>query len=338
MTPTRSREIQLASRPQGCATRDNFQLVETELPAPAEGEVLVRNLFLSVDPYMRGRMNDVPSYVPPFQIGKPLEGGAVGEVVESRAEGLAPGDFVSSNLGWREAFVAPAREVRKVDPSVQPLSAYLGVLGATGFTAWVGLNLVDVKAGDRVYISAAAGAVGSVAGQLAKQRGCRVVGSAGSEAKVRFLLEHLGFDAAFNYKDFRQEGSLVKALNAAAPDGIDVYFDNVGGDHLEAALSALRRNGRIIACGAISHYDGEAPPPGPRNLAFMIGKRLTMKGFIVMDWFHQMPEFLADAGLLYAAGKLNCRETIVEGIENAPQAFLDLLQGGNMGKMIVKLV
>jgi NADPH-dependent curcumin reductase CurA len=337
MTPTRSREFQLASRPQGCATRDNFKLVETELPPPAEGEVLVRNRFLSVDPYMRGRMNDVPSYLPPFQLDKPLEGGAVGEVVESRAEGLAPGDFVSSNLGWREAFVAPAREVRKLDPSVQPLSAYLGVLGATGFTAWVGLNLVDVKAGDRVFISAAAGAVGSIAGQLAKQRGCRVVGSAGSEAKVRFLLEQLGFDAAFNYKDFRQEGSLLKALNAAAPDGIDVYFDNVGGDHLEAALSALRRNGRIIACGAISRYDDETPPPGPRNLAFMIGKRLTMKGFIVMDWFHQMPDFLADVGLLFAAGKLDCRETVVEGIENAPQAFLDLLQGGNVGKMVVKL-
>jgi len=337
MTPTRSREIQLASRPQGHATRDNFKLVETELPEPGDGEVLVRNLFLSVDPYMRGRMNDVPSYVPPFQIGKPLEGGAVGEVVASRAEGFAAGDFVSSNLGWREAFVAPARELHKVDPSVQPLSIYLGALGAPGFTAWVGLNLVDVKAGDRVFISAAAGAVGSIAGQLAKQRGCRVVGSAGSEAKVRFLLEHLGFDAAFNYKDFSHEGSLVKALNAAAPDGIDVYFDNVGGDHLEAALSALRRNGRIIACGAISRYEDETPPPGPRNLALMIGKRLTMKGFIVMDWFHQFNDFLADVGLLVAAGKLHCRETVVEGIENAPQAFLDLLQGGNVGKMIVKL-
>jgi NADPH-dependent curcumin reductase CurA len=337
MTPTRSREIQLASRPHGFPTTDNFRLVETELPPTAEGQVRVRNLYVSVDPYMRGRMNDVPSYVPPFQLGKTLEGGAVGEVVESQAEGVAVGDIVTSNLGWREAFVAGAREVHKVDPQVRPLSAYLGVLGATGLTAWVGLHLVDVKAGDRVFISGAAGAVGSIAGQLAKLRGCRVVGSAGSAEKVKMLTDELGFDAAFNYKDSHQDGDLTRALKAAAPDGIDVYFDNVGGDHLEAALSAMRLYGRIIACGAISHYSDETPAPGPRNLAFMIGKRLTMKGFIIMDWFQKMPDFLKEVSGPVAAGRIKVKETERNGIENAPQAFLDLLRGGNVGKMVVKL-
>jgi NADPH-dependent curcumin reductase CurA len=328
-----SREVHLASRPQGWPAPDNFSVVRVDVPPPADGEVLVRNLFMSVDPYMRGRMNDVKSYVPPFQIGQPLDGGAVGEVVESRDPAFRAGDAVTSNRGWRELFVAPARELRAVDRRIQPLSTYLGVLGMTGMTAWVGLNLVDVQAGDRVFVSAAAGAVGGVAGQLAKLRGCFVVGSAGPPEKVRTIVDELGFDRAFNYKD----GDLRRQLDAAAPEGIDVYFDNVGGDQLEAAIHAMRQNGRIIMCGAISRYCDATAAPGPRNLYMVIGKRLTIKGFIVSDWAKQAPQVQAEVGGLYAAGKLKMKETVVEGIERAPQAFIDLMRGENVGKMIVKL-
>jgi NADPH-dependent curcumin reductase CurA len=281
---------------------------------------------------MRGRMNDVKSYVPPFKLGEALDGGAVGEVVESRAPGLAPGDAVLSSRGWREAFVAPARELTRVDRSV-PLSHYLGALGMPGMTAWIGLNLVETKASDCVFVSGAAGAVGSVAGQLAKLRGCRVVGSAGSEEKVRLLTQELGFDAAFSYKD----GDLAKKLGAAAPDGISVYFDNVGGDQLEAAIGALRPHGRIAACGAISRYNDDKAVPGPRNMFFFVTKRLTMKGFIVTDSLDKRPAFLAEVGPLVAQGKVRVKETVVSGIERAPQAFLDMLAGGNVGKMLVCL-
>ena len=333
MSATISREIRLASRPREWPTSDNFHLERVELPPPGDGQVLVRNLFMSVDPYMRGRMNDVKSYVPPFQVGQVLDGGAVGEVTASRASGVAVGDIVLSSFGWREHFVAAASDVRPVDKRVAPLSSYLGVLGITGLTAWVGLNLVDVSAGDRVFISAAAGATGSVAGQLAKLRGCRVIGSAGSAEKVKVLKGELGFDAAFNYKD----GDLVKQIKAAAPDGIDVYFDNVGGEHLEAALSAMRVRGRIIACGAISKYNDESPTPGPRNMAFFTTKRLTMRGFIVTDSLDQMPAFVKDVSGHLATGKLVTKETVVQGLERAPQAFIDLLHGENVGKMVVKL-
>jgi hypothetical protein len=278
-------------------------------------------------------MNDAESYVAPFQIGEPLQGHAVGEVVESRDPSLKVGDIVMSVLGWREAFVANARELRAVDARIQPLSVHLGLLGMPGMTAWVGLNLVDVKAGDRIFISAGAGAVGSVAGQLAKLRGCFVVGSAGSAQKVKALVDELGFDAAFNYKDGDVRGQLAKA----APDGIDVSFDNVGGEQLEAAISALNVNGRVIACGAISRYNDTTFPPGPSNLHMLIGKRLTMKGFIVSDWFHQMPQFAAEVGGLYTGGRIKVKETVVEGIARAPRAFIDLLRGENIGKMVVKL-
>ncbi|HVA56649.1 MAG: NADP-dependent oxidoreductase [Gemmatimonadaceae bacterium] len=333
MPLTVSRQIRLASRPRGTPTAENFAVATVEVGEPAEGQVLVRNQFMSVDPYMRGRMNDVRSYVPPFALGQPLEGSAVGEVIASRAKGFAAGDVVTSMLGWREAFVADATALRKVDAAVQPRSAWLGVLGITGFTAWVGLNLAGVKAGDRVFVSAAAGAVGSVAGQLARHRGCFVVGSAGSGDKVALLTGTLGFDAAFNYRD----GDLAGQLAAAAPQGIDVYFDNVGGDHLEAALSAMRPFGRIIACGAISVYNEAVPPPGPRNLALVIGKRLTVKGFIVGDHLAQMPAFADEARGALAAGRLRALETIVAGLERAPEAFLQLFRGGNTGKMVVSL-
>jgi NADPH-dependent curcumin reductase CurA len=278
-------------------------------------------------------MNEAKSYAPPFELGKPLEGGAVGEVVESRAKEFKPGDVVVSNLGWREYFVASPKELHSVSRDFQPLSVFLGALGMTGMTAWVGLNLVEVKAGDVVFISGAAGAVGNVAGQLAKLRGCRVIGSAGSMEKVIFLREECGFDIAFDYR----VGPVLEQLNLEAPDGIDVYFDNVGGETLEAALSALRPNGRIIACGGISGYNEGKPRPGPSNLFNMITKRLTMKGFIVRDWLERQGEFEKEVGGYFRAGKLKHKETVVEGIDKAAGAFIGLFQGQNVGKMVVKL-
>jgi NADPH-dependent curcumin reductase CurA len=326
-----SREFRLTSRPSGLPAADNFEFATVELASPAEGQILVRNLLLSVDPYMRGRMNDARSYVPPFQVGATLEGGAVGRVIESKAEGFAAGDLVLSMHGWREAWVAEPKYVRKLDPTVQPVSAWLGVLGVTGMTAWAGLNLIDVKAGDRVFISGAAGGVGIIAGQLAKQRGCTVIGSAGSAAKVAMLTSELGFDAAFNYRD----GNVYRQLMAAAPQGIDVYFDNVGGEHLEAAISALRPFGRVAACGSISGYND--PTPGPRNMALVIGKRLTIKGFIVSDYMAQTAAFESEVRPLLESGAVQARETFVHGIEQTATAFLSLFSGGNTGKLIVTL-
>ncbi len=330
---TTSKEIRLASRPKGIPTAANFTLAESALPPLQAQQVLVRNLFMSVDPYMRGRMNEGKSYVPPFEIGQALEGGAIGEVVESRAKEFKTGDVVTSRYGWREAFVAAPKELRGVDKAVQPLSVYLGTLGMTGMTAWAGLTLVEVKAGDVIFISGAAGAVGNVAGQLAKLRGCRVIGSAGSAEKVQSLLDEYKFDAAFNYKT----APTLEQLNHAAPDGIDVYFDNVGGESLEAALSTLRVHGRIIACGGISSYNDEKPKPGPANLFNMTTKRLTMKGLIVGDWLDRQSEFEKAVGGYFRAGKLKNKETVVEGIDHAVDAFLGLFSGKNSGKMIVKL-
>jgi NADPH-dependent curcumin reductase CurA len=333
MSKLTSREICLASRPSGIPTAANFELVWTASEPLKDREVLVRNLYMSVDPYMRGRMNEGKSYVPPFEIGKPLEGGAIGDVIESRAPEFKPGDVVTSNFGWREYFIASPEDLHPVSRDIQPLSAYLGVLGMTGMTAWAGLNLVDVKAGDVIFISGAAGAVGNVAGQLAKLRGCRAVGSAGSADKVRFLLDECGFDAAFNYKT----GPVLEQLDRAAPDGIDVYFDNVGGETLEAALSALRVHGRIIACGGISGYNAEKPAPGPSNLFNIIGKRLTMKGIIVSDWLRSRAEFEDEVGGYFKAGKLKNHETVDKGIDRAVGAFIGLFQGRNIGKMVVEL-
>lgn len=333
MSTITSREVRLASRPSGVPTAGNFTLAETTLKPLEDGQVLVRNRFMSVDPYMRGRMNDRKSYVAPFEIGKVLDGGAVGEVIESRASDFKAGDVVTSRYGWREAFIAAPGELHGVDKTVEPLSVYLGTLGMTGMTAWAGLTMVEVKAGDVIYLSGAAGAVGSTAGQLAKLRGCRVIGSAGSEEKVKHLLDECGFDAAFNYKT----GPVLEQLNQAAPDGIDVYFDNVGGESLEAALTALRLHGRIIACGGISGYNEEKPKPGPSHLFNMTTKRLTMKGLIVGDWLSRQGEFEREVGALYKDGKLKSLETVVQGIDQAADAFIGLFDGKNVGKMVVNL-
>jgi NADPH-dependent curcumin reductase CurA len=308
----------------------DFELAEVDVPDPADGEIVVRNAFLSVDPYMRGRMNDVKSYVPPFQIGEPLYGGAVGEVVASRNDRFADGDWVTHQLGWRELSVSNGRGVLKADTSLAPPQAYLGVLGLTGLTAYVGLlDIGQPKEGETVFVSGAAGAVGSVAGQIARIKGCRVIGSAGSDEKVVCLRDELGFDQAFNYK--------TASLRDELADGIDVYFDNVGGDHLEAAIYALRTYGRIAACGAISRYNDTEPRPGPRNIYMVVPKRLRIQGFIIFDHNDRYPDFVRDAAAWIADGSLKHRETIVEGIERAPEAFIGLLGGENTGKMLVRI-
>jgi NADPH-dependent curcumin reductase CurA len=346
MTDLISREIQLVSRPQGMPTAANFALVETKLELLKDEWVLVRNLYLSVDPYMRGRMNDCKSYVPPFELGKAMDGGAVGEVIESHAEKFKPGvgeasrneNLVTSNFGWREYFMAAPQQLHPVSREMEP-SIYLGALGITGLTAWAGLNLVDVKAGDIIFISGAAGAVGNMAGQLAKLRGCETIGSAGSPEKVEFLVKDCGFDVAFDYKHdpLIPTISLAERLHLVALNGIDVYFDNVGGEMLEAALSALRVNGRIIACGGISGYNAEKPQPAPSNLFNITTKRLTMKGLIVSDWLGHQAEFEREVGGYFRDGKLKNKQTVVVGIDKAVSAFLGLFDGKNIGKMVVKL-
>ncbi|WP_018223292.1 NADP-dependent oxidoreductase [Salinispora pacifica] len=334
MSKTANREIQLASRPQGWPTEENFRLVSTDIPTPGPGQIVVRNTFMSVDPYMRGRMNDVASYVPPYALDAPLDGGAVGAVVASEADDFAPGDTVLHSLGWREYALLDATTVRKVDPALAPVSTYLGVLGMTGLTAYAGLlEVAAMQPGETVFVSGAAGAVGSMVGQIAKLRGAgRVVGSAGSPAKVE-RLRALGFDAAFDY----HEAPVRESLGAAAPDGIDVYFDNVGGEHLEAAIGAMRPNGRAAICGMIAQYNATEPPAAPRNLAMIISKRLTLRGFIVSDYGQLGEQFVQEVGGWLRDGKLSYDETMIDGIENAPAAFLGMLRGENLGKMLVRV-
>jgi hypothetical protein len=335
MTDT-AREIHLATRPHGVPTQDNFRIVDVPIPALTDGEVLVRNSYFSVDPYMRGRMNAGKSYVPPFEVGQVMDGGAIGEVVESRSDVLPVGATVLHRYGWREYATGAAEQFERVDPAVAPtISAFLGALGMPAFTAYVGLlDIAEMQKGDAVFVSGAAGAVGSIAGQIARLRGAsRVIGSAGTDAKVAYLKDTLGFDAAFNYKN----APVREQLAAAAPDGIDVYFDNVGGDHLEAAIGSLNRNGRVAACGAISVYNATEPPPGPRNLGLIVGKRLTIRGYIVGDHFDRRADFAREVGGWLRDGSIVFQETVVEGIENAPDAFLGLMRGENTGKMVVKL-
>ena len=333
MTETTA-EIRLASRPDGAPVHDNFELAEVPLPEPGDGEVLVRNSYLSVDPYMRGRMRDVKSYMPPFQIGEVLQGGAVGQVVASRNEALEEGSWVQSQLGWREHYVCGGDGLLPVDPSLAPVSTSLGVLGMPGLTAYAGLTEFGrPDEGETLFVSAAAGAVGSVVGQLARIKGCRVVGSAGSQEKVDFLTGELGFDAAFDYK--RQD--LGEALREHCPNGIDIYFDNVGGDHLEAALGRMNKFGRVPICGMISVYNLEEPPPGPRNMAALIARRVTVRGFLVIDHYDLYPRFVEEIAPYVTSGELKYRETVVDGIERMPEAFIGLLQGDNLGKMLVRV-
>jgi NADPH-dependent curcumin reductase CurA len=332
--PVTAREIRLASRPTGWPTDENFAFADVELPSPGAGELLVRNTFLSVDPYMRGRMNDVKSYTPPYELSKALEGGAVGEVVESGVDGVAPGDLVLHNLGWRShALVSeytPLKPVAGVSPS-----HFLGALGMPALTAYVGLlDIAEFTAGETVFVSGAAGAVGSLAGQFARLKGAgRVIGSAGSAEKVAHLTGELGFDTAFNYRD----GKVRELLAQAAPDGVDVYFDNVGGDHLEAAIDAMNDRGRVAACGSISMYNATELPPGPRNLHLLVGKRLRLRGFIVTDHYDRFKAMAAEVGQWLASGELVAEETFADGLDNTPAAFLGMLRGENTGKMVVRL-
>ena len=339
---TMSREIRLKSRPVGLPKAENFELATVELAAPGEGEVQVRNLWMSVDPYMRGRMYDRPSYAPPFQLGQALQGGAIGEVIASNDPDFQPGDLVNSMFGWREAFNAHPKSlaaagmgaITKIDTQGVPPQAFLGVAGMPGLTAYVGLlRIAAMKDGDVVFVSAAAGAVGSIACQIAKLKGHTVIGSAGGPEKVAFL-KSIGVDHVIDYK---ATPDVVAELAKLAPKGIDVYFENVGGVHLEAALNSARPFGRFALCGMISQYNETSKAEGPPNIILAVGKSLRLEGFIVTNHYDLYPQFAKDMGEWIKAGKITWKETIEEGVERAPDAFVKLFTGENLGKMLVKL-
>jgi NADPH-dependent curcumin reductase CurA len=327
-----ARAWHLKSRPDGLPTSGNFELKEVELPPLADGTIRVRNRWLSVDPYMRGRMNDVKSYVPPFALGAPMDGGAIGEVVESKADGFAPGDLVQHMAGWRDEAVISARAATKLPDLDVPPEQFLGILGITGATAYFGLlDAAQAKPGDTLFVSAAAGAVGSAVVQIAKAKGMTVIGSAGGQAKCEFV-RSLGADAVIDYR----AGPLLKALAKAAPNGIDVYFDNVGGSHLDAALAAARQNARFAICGMIEAYNDPKPTP-LRFIMRVIAMRIRLQGFIVSDYLPRMGEFHAAMGPWLADGTVTSRETVVDGLDKMLEAFLGLFAGGNTGKMLVRL-
>jgi NADPH-dependent curcumin reductase CurA len=335
MEVMKSREVRLKRWPRGLPAHADFEIVDTEVRAPGEGELLVRNLFLSVDPYMRGRMRPGKSYVAPFEPGKPLEGGAVGVVLESRNPAFPEGVHVLSEMGFRESFVSDGSELEQIDPGPHTPSAYLGVLGMPGRTAYVGLTEIGKpEPGETVYVSAAAGAVGSVVCQVAKIRGCRVVGSAGSEEKVRWLLEKAGVDGAFNYKDYR---SIARELRRQCRDGIDIYFDTVGGDHLEAAIANMNDYGRIVSCGMISRYNDTEAMPGPSNLTLFVTRRLRMQGFIVSDYPQLKEPFQRAMKAWLSEGLVVHEQTVVQGIDSGIDALIGLFSGKNLGKMVVQL-
>jgi len=341
----RARQVQLVEYPVGELTADHFVMVEVDVPDPQPGQVLVRNTFTSVDPGMRLRLRESgpAGYFNSFPLQAAMDDiWAVGEVVESRAEGFEAGDTVWHAKGWRDYAIVTAGEpalagiatLAQIDTSVAPAEKYLGPLGAMGVTAYAGLiDAAQLREGDIVWISAAAGAVGSLAAQIAKLRGHRVIGSAGSESKVRYLLHELGLDAAFNYHD----GSVVERLREAAPDGIDVYFDNVGGDHLEAALATLRPWGRVALCGAISEYESVGPATGPSNLFQATANNLTLRGFRGSAYQHRLPDVVRELGGWLAEGRLRYRETIIDGLERAPEALMRVLSGGTTGKALVRV-
>ncbi len=332
----------LVRRPTGEPVPDDVALVRTELPAPGSGEVLVSNSFVSVDPYMRNRMNDAKSYVPPFNLDEPMPGGAVGRVTEangvpsdSGGRPIRVGDLVVHDAGWRTHAVLPGAQCRVVGGGGVPDQAWLGVLGMPGLTAYAGLlRIAQFQPGDRVFVNAAGGAVGSMVGQIARRKGAsRVVGSAGGEEKTRWLTEVAGFDAAIDYKKM----PLPMGLRRFAPEGIDVCFDNVGGEQLQVAIANMRQNGRIAVCGMIAGYNATAAVPGPRNLALLITQRLTMRGFIVYDHEDLRPEFEREVGGWIAAGDLHWRETVHDGIETAFDAFTAMMRGDTIGKTLVRL-
>jgi NADPH:quinone reductase len=330
-----NRQVTLASRPAGFPQESNFRIVEAPLPTPGEGEVVLRTVYLSVDPYMRGRMKDAPSYAPHVEIGGVMVGGAVSCVEESRYPRLSPGDFVTGNTGWQEYSVSAGKELRKIDPALAPVSTAIGVLGMPGLTAYFGLlDICSPKAGETVVVSGAAGAVGSIAGQIAKIQGCRVVGTCGSDSKVEHVLRDLGFDAAFNYKTAGDYSAKLKEL---CPDGIDCYFDNVGGALTDAVIRNINVHARISLCGQISQYNLEEPETGPRLLFQFIVKQAKLEGFLVFHYAERYREGLVQLAAWLKEGKLHYRENIVDGLENAPRAFIEMLRGANTGKQLVRV-
>ena len=336
MSQYTAQQVHLKSRPAGLPTHDNFALVTVELPQPAAGEVLVKNLYMSVDPYMRGRMREDAVYAQAYALNEVMYGGAIGEVVESNDPSLNQGDIVLNQKAWQDRFVAPASTLVKLEPFDRAqLSLYLGTLGMPGLTAYVGLfKFGEPKAGETVFVSAASGAVGANVCQIAKHLGCRVVGSCGSDEKAQWLKDHCGVDEVINYKTC---GDLSAALAAAAPEGIDVYFENVGGDHLQAAINSMNPYGRIAACGMISGYNAATPEPGPNNLMLIVGKKIRITGFIVSDHVDMREAFLSEMIPWIQAGKITSQETVIDGIDHAVDAFLGLFSGNNFGKMVVKL-
>lgn len=332
--PTRTREIHLAARPDGVPVATDFALVERALPELAEGQILVRNTWMSVDPYMRGRMDDKASYIPPFELGAALDGSAIGEVIASRSAEIPVGSTVSHFAGWREHAVVEAATASPIDPELAAPQHFLGALGTTGLTAYAALTeIAPVRPGDTVFVSAAAGAVGSVAGQLAEALGAkRVIGSAGGPVKTRKLLDEFGFDAAIDYR----AGDLGGQLAAAAPDGIDVYLDSVGGEHLKVAIEAMNPRGRIALVGAISGYNGATGQRTP-DLYLAATKELSLRGMLVTSYFPLFAEYVPKAAAWLADGTLRTTETVYEGLDQAPAAFLGVLTGANTGKMLVRL-
>ena len=331
---TQSREVRLKDRPVGLPSAKNFELATVTLGAPGPGEVQVKNTWMTVDPYMRGRMYAGPSYSAPFNVGEAMTGGAIGEVIASNAPSLKPGDIVRSFMGWREAFNAPADQLEKLDTMGLAPQLFLGAAGMPGLTAWAGLMRVAAfKPGDTVFVSGAAGAVGSMVAQIARLKGGKVIGSAGGAEKIAYL-NAIGVHGAIDYKAVPD---LTKALLAAAPDGIDVYFDNVGGGHLEAALNAAKLHARFAICGGISAYNNIGATPGPSNFLLIVGKRIRMEGFIVSDHADMAKDYVPQLAAWVKDGKVDVRETVAHGIENAVDAFLQLFSGGNLGKMLVRL-
>ena len=330
-----NREIRLANRPKGMPTLDNFQFVDASVPQTGDGEVLLRSIYISVDPYLRGRMREGKSYVAPFEVGDVISSAIIGEVIESRAPAFQKGDIVTGFFGWRLYNVAKAEELRKVDPRIKPVTAALGALGIPGLTAYFGLlDIGQPKEGETVVVSGAAGAVGTVVCQIAKIKGCRVVGIAGSDEKNRYLREELGVDAAINYKT---AGDMRQALKEACPKDIDVYFDNVGGEVSDAVMPLLHRGARIILCGLISLYNLDKTDTGPRPQPYLLVNSALMKGFIITQYMSRFPEGASQLGKWLAEGKLKYTESIVEGFENTPRAFIGLFTGENLGKQIVKV-